>query len=56
MGKINAEWHKSNRMPANATLDQRVTWHLEHKKHCDCRPDLPRSIQQELDRRSKAIR
>lgn len=54
MGKINAEWHKSNRMPAKATLDQRVTWHLEHRKHCGCRSDLPRSIQQELDRRAKA--
>ncbi len=35
---INAEWHAKNRMPRNPTLDQRVKWHLEHVRHCSCRP------------------
>ena len=37
MNKINAVWHKANRMPNNATLDQKIKWHLEHSKNCDCR-------------------
>ena len=49
MSKINAVWHKVNRMPARATLDERVAWHLAHVKACGCR-DLPASILAELKR------
>ncbi len=35
---INAEWHSQHMMPKNPTLDQRVKWHLEHARHCGCRP------------------
>jgi hypothetical protein len=31
--KLNVEWHKQNRMPAKATIDQRIAWHIEHHKH-----------------------
>jgi hypothetical protein len=24
-------------MPKNATIDQRIEWHLEHAKNCTCR-------------------
>jgi hypothetical protein len=51
MGKINALWHKANRMPARATLDQRVAWHLAHLKACACRTDLPANVLMELKRR-----
>jgi hypothetical protein len=51
MSKINAAWHKANRMPARATLDQRVAWHLAHLEACACRQDLPASIVAELARR-----
>jgi hypothetical protein len=49
-GKLNATWHKANRMPANASLDQRIAWHLAHAKACACR-GLPASIIKELERR-----
>jgi hypothetical protein len=49
--RINAAWHKANRMPARATLDQRVEWHLAHRKACACRTDLPATILAELKRR-----
>jgi hypothetical protein len=49
--RINAAWHKANRMPARATLDQRVAWHLAHLKACACRTDLPATIAAELGRR-----
>lgn len=34
---INREWHLKNRMPKNATPEQRLRWHMEHEKHCACR-------------------
>jgi hypothetical protein len=39
-------------MPKNATVDQRLHWHLEHSKHCDCRP-LPKKFLEDLKKRSK---
>jgi len=35
---INAEWHKKNKMPKNATAAQRLKWHIGHQKNCKCRP------------------
>jgi hypothetical protein len=51
MGTINVDWHNANKMPKNATLDQRVDWHLAHLKACSCRTDLPATIIAELERR-----
>jgi hypothetical protein len=48
--KLNAAWHKANRMPARASLDERVMWHVAHAKACSCR-SLPASILKELKRR-----
>lgn len=38
MTKINADWHAANRMPKNPTRDQRMQWHFEHNKNCQCYP------------------
>ena len=38
MQKLNAEWHKAHKMPKNPTIQQRLAWHIEHAKHCGCRP------------------
>lgn len=35
--KINKEWHLKHRMPKNPTIEQRIAWHLEHRKNCACR-------------------
>jgi len=48
--KINAEWHKLNRMPKNPTLDERVVWHVSHAKNCSCRP-LGGKILEEIKKR-----
>jgi hypothetical protein len=60
MGKINVEWHKANRMPPKATLDERVEWHAGHLKACACRTDLPPAIAVEFKKRgirvSKAVK
>ena len=41
MGKINAEWHRANRMPANPTKKQRAEWHYAHAQACGCRALTP---------------
>jgi hypothetical protein len=34
---INVRWHLANRLPKNPTIEQRIKWHLEHSKNCQCR-------------------
>jgi hypothetical protein len=43
---MNAEWHRQHRMPARATIDQRMAWHREHARHCACRPIPPKLLEQ----------
>jgi hypothetical protein len=45
--KINAEWHLKNKMPENATFEERVIWHKAHQKNCSCRP-IPKKLLQEM--------
>ncbi len=47
---INAVWHRANPMPRNATLDQRIAWHLAHAKACGCR-EISGKIKEEMERR-----
>lgn len=49
--KTNKSWHTKNRMPKNATLEQRVKWHFAHAKNCACRP-IPDSIKEELKKKA----
>ena len=44
--KLNRSWHLEHRMPTKATFTQRVKWHLEHAKHCTCRPIPARLLEQ----------
>jgi hypothetical protein len=54
MHMINKEWHLSHKMPEKATLEERIAWHLEHKKNCSCR-DIPEKIKEAMKRRKIAI-
>jgi hypothetical protein len=40
---MNKPWHDQNKMPAKATLEQRIQWHREHQIHCACR-EVPKSL------------
>lgn len=51
---MNKAWHDANPMPPNATLDQRVAWHVAHAAACGCR-DMPESVKAELLRRGEPI-
>lgn len=42
--KLNKAWHSKHKMPKNATIDQRIAWHTEHLKHCQCRGDYPEKL------------
>ena len=53
--KINKEWHLSNKMPKNPTLDQRIQWHLEHAQNCQCRP-LDGKILEEIKKRGIKVK
>jgi hypothetical protein len=44
---INAFWHAANKLPANASMSQRVAWHLAHAKACACRP-IPDDVREEI--------
>jgi len=45
---INKEWHEKNRMPKNATFEERVKWHKEHNKKCSCHPGFPKKLEEEM--------
>lgn len=46
--KINKEWHQAHKMPKNPTLEQRINWHFEHLKNCQCRSDIPKKLKAEM--------
>jgi len=50
MKKVNEEWHSQNVMPKNATMDQRIKWHLEHAENCGCRA-IPPQVAAEIEKR-----
>lgn len=35
---INKNWHLNNKMPQKPTHTERLAWHMEHVKNCDCHP------------------
>jgi hypothetical protein len=50
MSKINKQWHARNKMPKNATFDQKIAWHSRHAENCACR-EIPEKVLQEMKRR-----
>ncbi|MBE9665696.1 hypothetical protein [Mucilaginibacter boryungensis] len=44
MKKFNKDWHLAHVMPKNASLEQRIAWHLEHHENCGCRPIPPKLL------------
>lgn len=47
---INKVWHLKNKMPKNPTLEQRIKWHVEHARNCQCRK-LGGKILEEIKKR-----
>jgi len=53
--KINKAWHLSHPMPKNPTIDERIAWHMEHLKNCQCRTDFPPKLKEEMNERGIKI-
>lgn len=53
MGKINAAWHEKHPMPKNATMEQRIAWHIQHAEHCACRP-IPAGVAAAMKKQKKS--
>lgn len=53
--KLNAAWHKTHPIPPRATLEERIHWHLEHSRHCACRP-IPEKLRVEIRKKRKEPR
>jgi hypothetical protein len=52
--KLNRQWHLAHPMPKNPSLEQRIEWHIEHSRQCNCR-EIPESIKQEIAKRKIKI-
>ncbi len=48
--KANKEWHLTLPMPKNPTLEQRISWHLEHAIQFTCRA-IPEKLKEEMERK-----
>jgi histidinol phosphatase-like enzyme len=44
--KINADWHKNNRMPKNPTPEEKILWHIAHGQNCNCRAPSPKLLEE----------
>ncbi|MFI5129153.1 MAG: hypothetical protein ACHQFX_04150 [Chitinophagales bacterium] len=53
--KLNKEWHLAHPMPKNPTEEQRIEWHIEHAKHCQCRK-IPPKVKAEMKKRNIKIK
>jgi hypothetical protein len=52
---INKEWHLKNRMPKNANFDEKLKWHTEHNKNCNCHPGFPEKLKEEMKNKGLKI-
>lgn len=52
--KLNRQWHEAHKLPRNATLEQRLDWHLMHAANCGCR-EMPPTIKRELEARGLTV-
>ncbi len=51
---MNKLWHSKNKMPLNATVEQRVSWHKEHQQQCACR-EVPMSLLQYIKPKKSVV-
>ncbi len=51
---LNREWHLIHRMPPNATMQERIDWHLAHAANCGCR-EIPEEVRKEIEARGLVV-
>jgi len=47
---LNKRWHLKNKMPKDASVEQRIHWHVTHQKMCTCR-GIPDKLKAEMKKR-----
>jgi len=47
---INREWHAMHKLHRNASIEERLHWHVQHAANCGCR-EIPPNIWRELEAR-----
>ncbi len=52
--KLNKEWHLEHKMPKKPSVEQQISWHLEHQKYCQCAP-IPKKLLEEIKKRNLEI-
>ncbi len=52
--KINAAWHRKNRVPKPADTNKYLQWHVDHARECGCRP-IPDSAKKLLNQRKPKL-
>jgi hypothetical protein len=53
MDAMNTDWHEEHPLGSNASMDERVRWHLQHQAKCGCRP-VPKDVQDVIDAHAHA--
>ena len=53
MDDMNTDWHEEHPLGSNASMDERVRWHLQHQDKCGCRP-VPKDVQDVIDSHAHA--
>ena len=48
---MNAAWHEKHPLGPKPSFEKRLAWHLEHQKHCGCRP-IPAKLLAEMKKRA----
>jgi hypothetical protein len=48
--KINVTWHTVHKLPRNASLNERINWHIAHLKSCSCRTQMHSKVADEIKR------
>jgi hypothetical protein len=43
-------WHNLHKLPNDATLNERLNWHLEHSKNCSCRTEMDSKVADEINK------
>jgi hypothetical protein len=53
--RFNKEWHLMHKMPKNPTTEQRIEWHIEHARYCDCR-EIPPKLKAKIEKMKNRIK
>ncbi|SFC15597.1 hypothetical protein SAMN04488059_102318 [Devosia psychrophila] len=51
---INREWHATHKLARDASIEERLHWHIQHSVNCGCR-EIPTSIKRELEARGMTL-